>query len=172
MLPTREDDYGRLLRLIDTDPTNGRNPYCVTRVLQGEYGAVRRYDHLDHAASDRSALTQEAHMNDRAIRQPGVLLSTGLLVMGLLAFPAWAADVPRLHAPITVVMPGQALIPHIDSLILLLPGEAARLDTRAREHEHGLAHAEREVSEIESAVKEAAEESQELQEEARDIDND
>ncbi|WP_156782755.1 hypothetical protein [Acidihalobacter yilgarnensis] len=109
-------------------------------------------------------------MNDRAIRQPGVLLSTGLLVLGLLTSPAWAADVPRLHAPITVVMPDQALLPHVDSLILLLPGEAARLDTRAREH--GLAHAEHEVSEIESAVKEAAEESQELQEEARDIDND
>lgn len=110
-------------------------------------------------------------MNRATTQSVLTLLGSGLL-LGLFAVPvaATADDAAALRVPITVVPPDQPLVPHIDQLIVTPGGDVDRLDTHAGEH--GMARAEREIGEIESAVKEAAEESQELQEEARDIDND
>ncbi|WP_156782023.1 hypothetical protein [Acidihalobacter aeolianus] len=95
------------------------------------------------------------------------LTTAGLL---LCAPSAFADEGVHLQAPINVAAPDQALVPHIDSLIMLPPRETTQII--AQERAHSAARAEHEISEVESAVQEAAEESQELQEEARDIDND
>lgn len=106
-------------------------------------------------------------MSHRATISIFISLAAGLL---LCAPSAGAEEGPHLQAPINVAAPEQALVPHIDALIELPPRETAQII--AQERAQGSARAEHEIGEIESAVQEAAEESQELQEEARDIDND
>lgn len=99
-----------------------------------------------------------------------ILSMASLLLLGLCSPVAWSAEPPQLQVPMTVVSPGENVLPQIESLIEILPASAVHPEVHLREQ--NAAHIEREIGEIETTMKEAAEESQELQEEIREIDDD
>ena len=109
-------------------------------------------------------------MNGKVTIWPRLLILPSLVLLGFSVPDAWSAEPQQLQAPITVVSPEQNLLPHIESLIEILPPSA--LHPELSDREQTATHAEREIGEIESAIKEAAEESQEMQEEIREIDDD